>query len=89
MLANCLLIITSFIGLNLELAAAVKECDAVVIGADTVTQDGLIANKVGSLAVALAAKRYNVPLMVVVDKSKGEGSNRIVDFEASNPEEVS
>ncbi len=67
----------------------VKECDAVVIGADTVTQDGSIVNKVGSLVVALAAKRYNTPLVVLVDKSKGEGSHRIVEFEASDPEEVS
>eukprot|EP01084_Bolivina_argentea_P150038 261992_1 len=69
-------------------ATVVKECDAVVIGADTVTQDGSIVNKVGSLVVALAAKRYNTPLVVLVDKSKGEGSHLIVEFEASDPEEV-
>ncbi len=90
-LANHSLIILTFIGFcfNLQLAAVMKDCDVVVLGADAVMKDGSIVNKVGSLAIALAAKRYRVPLMVLAEKTKGEGSHRIVEFEASDPEEVS
>ncbi len=66
-----------------------KDCNIVVLGADAVRKDGSIVNKVGSLAIALAAQRYNVPLMILAEKTKGEGGHRVVKFEASNPEEVS
>lgn len=41
------------------------ECDAAVIGADTVLADGTIYNKMGSLPLALACRHWNVPLYVV------------------------
>src|SRR5690606_37827922 len=40
----------------------------VVIGADRVARGG-VANKIGSLMVALAAKRFNVPFYVAAPKS--------------------
>ncbi len=73
---------------NLHLVAMTKDSDVVVLGADAVMNDGSIVNKVGSLAIALAAKRYRVPLIVLAEKTKGEGSHRVVEFEASDPEEV-
>ncbi|MGL6299192.1 MAG: S-methyl-5-thioribose-1-phosphate isomerase, partial [Methanobacteriaceae archaeon] len=42
--------------------------DKVVIGADRVAKGGIV-NKIGSLLVALAAKRYNIPFYVAAPKS--------------------
>jgi translation initiation factor 2B subunit (eIF-2B alpha/beta/delta family) len=46
------------------------EVDAVVVGADTVTQDGAVINKVGTRAVAAAAHVERVPFYVVCDSWK-------------------
>jgi methylthioribose-1-phosphate isomerase len=43
--------------------------DVVLIGADRVTRSGDTANKVGSLALALAARHAGVPFVVVVPES--------------------
>jgi len=50
-------------------ATLVPSCAAVLLGADSIGDRGVV-NKVGSLAVALAAKRAEVPLLVVADPSK-------------------
>lgn len=63
--------------------------DKVLIGADRVFKGG-VANKIGSLMVALSAKRYGVPFYVAAplstfdyDKSIGE-----IEIEERGPEEV-
>lgn len=63
--------------------------DKVVIGADRVAQGG-VANKIGSLMVALAAKRFNVPFYVAAPKSTFDYNNSIydVEIEERDPEEV-
>ena len=65
------------------------EVDKVVIGADRVAKGG-VANKIGSLMVALAAKRYNIPLYVAAPISPFDFENNIFDtkIEERNPEEV-
>jgi methylthioribose-1-phosphate isomerase len=52
----------------------------VVVGADRVAKDG-VANKIGSLMVALAAKRFNVPFYVAAPKSTFDNENSIYDVE--------
>lgn len=52
----------------------------VVIGADRVAHDG-IANKIGSLMVALAAKRFNVPFYVAAPISTFDKDISIFDTE--------
>jgi methylthioribose-1-phosphate isomerase len=52
----------------------------VVIGADRVAKGG-VANKIGSLMVALAAKRFNVPFYVAAPKSTFDCENSIFDVE--------
>ncbi len=52
--------------------------DKVVIGADRVAKDG-VANKIGSLMVALAAKRFNIPFYVAAPKSTFDDENSIYD----------
>lgn len=61
----------------------------VVIGADRVARGG-IANKIGSLMVALSAKRFKVPFYVAAPKSTFDGENSIYDvkIEERNPDEV-
>lgn len=65
------------------------EVDKVVIGADRVANGG-VANKIGSLMVALAAKRYNIPFYVAAPISTFDFENNIFDtkIEERNPEEV-
>lgn len=65
------------------------EVDKVVIGADRVAKGG-VANKIGSLMVALAAKRYDVPFYVAAPISTFDFENNIFDttIEQRNPDEV-
>jgi len=61
----------------------------VIIGADRVCNDG-IANKIGSLMVALSAKRFHVPFYVAAPLSTFDLKNSIYDTEIEEraPEEV-
>ncbi len=52
----------------------------VVVGADRVAKGG-VANKIGSLMVALAAKRFNIPFYVAAPKSTFDCENSIYDVE--------
>jgi len=56
------------------------EINKVVIGADRVARDG-IANKIGSLLVALAAKRFHVPFYVAAPLSTFDFDISIYDTE--------
>ncbi|MDR2966696.1 MAG: S-methyl-5-thioribose-1-phosphate isomerase [Methanobacteriaceae archaeon] len=63
--------------------------DKVIIGADRVANDG-IANKIGSLMVALAAKRFHVPFYVAAPLSTFDFDISIysTEIEERGPEEV-
>lgn len=56
------------------------QVDKVIIGADRVAKGG-VANKIGSLMVALAAKRYNIPFYVAAPISTFDFENNIFDIE--------
>lgn len=66
-----------------------SQVDKVIIGADRVAKGG-VANKIGSLMVALAAKRYNIPFYVAAPISTFDFKNNIFDtkIEQRNPDEV-
>ncbi|MEU6965979.1 S-methyl-5-thioribose-1-phosphate isomerase [Streptomyces chrestomyceticus] len=58
---------------------AAGEVDAVLIGADRITADGSVANKVGSYPLAVLARYHHVPFVVVaptstVDLDTAEGA---------------
>ena len=58
--------------------------DAVLIGADRITANGDTANKVGSLALALAARQADVPFLVVapettVDAATPDGAGIVIE----------
>lgn len=61
----------------------------VVVGADRVAKGG-IANKIGTLMIALAAKRFNIPFYVAAPKSTFDFKNSIYDTEVEerDPNEV-
>jgi len=41
-----------------------KEVDLIIVGADAITSEGVIINKIGTRLLALAAEEYNVPFYV-------------------------
>lgn len=67
----------------------IGKVNKVVVGADRVAKGG-IANKIGTLMVALAAKRFNVPFYVAAPKSTFDFENSIFDttIEERDPNEV-
>ncbi|MGV9673872.1 S-methyl-5-thioribose-1-phosphate isomerase [Nocardia sp. NPDC003482] len=50
-------------------AMATGQVDAVVVGADRITADGSVANKIGTYALALAANHHGIPFVVVAPES--------------------
>jgi methylthioribose-1-phosphate isomerase len=48
--------------------------DCVLVGADRITRNGDVANKIGTYALALAAAAHNVPMIVVAPESSWDNS---------------
>ena len=46
-----------------------KKIDAVIVGADRITQDGSVANKIGTYGLAILANYHNVPFYVAAPLS--------------------
>lgn len=49
---------------------ALKDADMMLIGADAITSEGQVINKIGSELFALAASRYDIPVYVCTDSWK-------------------
>ncbi|MGW0614342.1 S-methyl-5-thioribose-1-phosphate isomerase [Streptomyces sp. NPDC002788] len=68
---------------------AAGEVDAVLIGADRITADGSVANKVGSYPLAVLARYHHVPFIVVapvttVDPDTADGASIEVEQRAGH-----
>ncbi|UGT57299.1 S-methyl-5-thioribose-1-phosphate isomerase [Nocardia asteroides] len=50
-------------------AMATGQVDAVLVGADRITANGDVANKIGTFALALAARHHGIPFVVVAPES--------------------
>ncbi|MFB8278690.1 S-methyl-5-thioribose-1-phosphate isomerase [Nocardia colli] len=50
-------------------AMATEQVDCVLVGADRVTVNGDVANKIGTYALALAARHHGIPFIVVAPES--------------------
>ncbi|MFI6865732.1 S-methyl-5-thioribose-1-phosphate isomerase [Nocardia sp. NPDC050406] len=50
-------------------AMATENVDAVLVGADRITADGSVANKIGTYMLALAARHHGIPFIVVAPES--------------------
>ncbi|MET1160762.1 MAG: S-methyl-5-thioribose-1-phosphate isomerase [Thermoprotei archaeon] len=64
--------------------------DLVIVGADRITRDGYVVNKIGTYLIALAAKHKNIPFYVAAPTSTIDPSSTINDIviEERNPDEV-
>lgn len=63
---------------------AAGKVDAVLVGADRITADGAVANKVGTYPLAVVARRHEVPFVVVaprttVDLGTAAGADVVVE----------
>jgi len=64
-----------------------KNIDKVVIGADAILTDYSIVNKVGSFPIALTAREYDIPVIVVAESlKKHEGTE--IELEEREPSEL-
>jgi len=64
-----------------------KDVDKVIIGADAILADYSIVNKIGSFPIALIAREYNVPVIVVAESLKKSEETRI-KLEERDPSEL-
>ncbi|MDK2820322.1 MAG: methylthioribose-phosphate isomerase [Clostridia bacterium] len=78
-----------------NMAAAVMArgwVQAVIVGADRITANGDVANKIGTYGVAILAKEHNIPFYVAAPASTFDlslESGEQIPIEERNPEEVS
>ena len=56
----------------------VSQVDAAIIGADLISKNGNVVNKVGSKSLALLCREYNKPFFVVSTKNKLSKRSRFV-----------
>jgi translation initiation factor 2B subunit (eIF-2B alpha/beta/delta family) len=65
------------------------ECDVVIVGADAVTPQGVV-NKIGTYALALAAREQKVPFYVLAGTEKFLPApfSQALRIEEKDPEEV-
>jgi ribose 1,5-bisphosphate isomerase len=76
-----------------EMGIFVSTANFAVVGADTIMAGGAVANKAGTLLLALAARRAHVPLFTLADTQKiapAPGRHRRMPFtiEEKDPDEV-
>jgi translation initiation factor eIF-2B subunit delta len=66
-----------------------SECDAVIVGADAIAPDGVV-NKIGTYALALAARERKVPFYVLAGTEKFLPSpfSQVLRIEEKDPKEV-
>jgi methylthioribose-1-phosphate isomerase len=72
-------------------ALSTRKVDAVLVGADRIARNGDTANKVGTLAVALAATEFKVPFYVVAPRTTFDltiESGAEIPIEERDPNEV-
>ena len=69
-------------------AHAMAEVDVVLLGADSIEQDGSIVNKAGSSLVAQAAHAAGVKVYVIGEMRKISLRNEPVELEEGSPQEV-
>ena len=65
--------------------------DAVIVGADRITLEGDVANKIGTYSVAVLAKHHNIPFYVAAPYSTFDFSMETgnhIPIEMRNPQEV-
>ena len=68
------------------------EVDFVIVGADRISIDGNVCNKIGTYLKALAAKAHNIPFYVAAPLSSVDlsyhGENNLFDIECRDEDEI-
>lgn len=64
------------------------EVQVVLVGADTILEDGSVVNKMGTYLIALAAKDKGVPFHVACDSWKVRIESGVPELEEKSPDEV-
>lgn len=70
---------------------ALGKVDAVIVGADRITRNGDVANKIGTYSVAVLAREHGIPFYVAAPLSTIDlslASGREIPIEQRSPEEV-
>jgi methylthioribose-1-phosphate isomerase len=70
---------------------AAGQVDLIVVGADRITADGSVANKVGTYGLAVLARHHQVPFVVVAPVSTidfGTADGASIPIEQRSPEEI-
>ena len=73
------------------MAIPARKFDAVIVGADRIARNGDVANKVGTVAHALAAKRAGIPFVVAAPESTIDpdtATGEDIKIEERDPNEV-
>ncbi len=68
-----------------------KKIDGVIVGADRITGNGDVANKIGTFTVALAAREFNIPFYLAAPYSTFDfslKSGNQIPIEDRSPEEI-
>ncbi|MEM1659488.1 MAG: hypothetical protein QXK94_10690, partial [Candidatus Jordarchaeales archaeon] len=62
----------------------------VIVGADRILRDGHVVNKIGTLTIAIVAKRYSIPFYVAAPSSTFDLKSRVdeIVIEYRDPREV-
>jgi translation initiation factor 2B subunit (eIF-2B alpha/beta/delta family) len=66
----------------------VRECQMVLVGADSVLSDGSVVNKMGTYLIALAAKDSDIPFRVACDSWKFRLEGGVPEPEEKSPQEL-
>jgi translation initiation factor eIF-2B subunit delta len=69
------------------IATAVRECDLVLVGADSVSHEH-VTNKQGTRGLALACRDADVPIYCLTDSTKLVGGNDEAEITRRNPDEL-
>lgn len=74
---------------DVTLAFAIPNCDAVLVGVESIFSDGSFTHTVGSLTTAIVANHFSVPFFAVTDLTKaGQEGNRGAQPERSFSESL-
>jgi ribose 1,5-bisphosphate isomerase len=69
----------------------IKEVDLVVVGADAITSNGCLVNKIGTSQIALIAHERRVPFLTAAETYKFHPKTivgELIDIEERNPDEI-
>lgn len=73
---------------DFAVATTVKNCSAVLIGADEVFEDGSVSNKTGSYTAAIIAKEFDVPFYVITHSDKTDPEQAGFEAEPESGEDL-